>query len=250
MTRLIVSGCNGRMGRTVSRICGEDDGITVVAGVDLYGVKLDAYPVFTDVSCIDVEADAAIDFTNAAALEPLLDYCVRVSLPVVLCTTGYSESQLALIRKASGSIPVFRSFNMSIGINLLTDLIKKAVTVLGDDFDIEIVEKHHKTKLDSPSGTALMLADAARDARTTESDYVYDRHAVRQERRKSEIGISAVRGGTIVGEHTVIFAGPDEIIELKHTACSRDIFASGAVRAAKFISTVKTPGMYDMRDII
>lgn len=238
------------MGRTISRICGEDKDITVVAGVDVYGVKLDAYPVFTNISDVDIQADAAIDFSNASALEPLLDHCIKVRLPVVLCTTGYSDSQLALIRKASRSIPIFRSFNMSIGINLLTDLIKKSVSVLGDDFDIEIIEKHHNKKLDTPSGTALMLADAAKDARDMESEYVYDRHSVRQERNKSEIGISAVRGGTIVGEHTVIFAGPDEIIELKHTACSRDIFANGAVRAAKYMAFVKAPGLYDMKDII
>ena len=246
MTRVIISGCNGRMGRNVSRICGENDDMAVVAGVDLYGVALDAYPVFTEFAKVDVPADVVIDFSNAAALEAILDYCVKNRLPVVLCTTGYSDEQLELIKETSKVIPIFRSFNMSIGINLLTDLIKKAVSVLGDGYDIEIVEKHHNKKLDAPSGTALMLADAAREARDIESEYIYDRHEVRKVRDKSEIGISAVRGGTIVGEHTVIFAGPDEVIELKHTAYSREVFANGAVRAARFMAGVNAPGIYDM----
>jgi len=249
MVNIILSGCNGRMGRMISRICGETDGIAITAGVDLYGVKLDAYPVFTSFDELKAEADAVVDFSNPSALSPLLDFCVKKRLPLVLCTTGYTEEQLAAIRAASKEIPVFRSGNMSIGINLLTELVKKAVSVLGDGYDIEIVEMHHRTKLDAPSGTALMLAEAAKEARGR-GEYVYERHSVRQQRGADEIGISSLRGGTVVGEHSVIFAGPDEVIELKHSAYSREVFANGAIRAAKFLAGVKDPGMYDMSDIV
>ncbi|MBR5381711.1 MAG: 4-hydroxy-tetrahydrodipicolinate reductase [Oscillospiraceae bacterium] len=249
MVNIILSGCNGRMGRMISRICGESDDIAITAGVDLYSVKLDAYPVYSSFNDIEAEADAVVDFSNPSVLTSLLAYCKKKRLPVVLCTTGYTEEQLAEIRAASKEIPIFRSFNMSIGINLLTELVKKAVSVLGDAYDIEIVEMHHRTKLDAPSGTAIMLAEAAQEARGR-GDYVYERHSVRQPRGADEIGISSLRGGTVVGEHSVIFAGPDEVIELKHSAYSREVFANGAVRAAKFMSDVKEPGMYDMSDIV
>ena len=249
MVNIILSGCNGRMGRMISRICGESDDIAITAGVDLYSVKLDAYPVYSSFNDIEAEADAVVDFSNPSVLTSLLAYCKKKRLPVVLCTTGYTEEQLAEIRAASKEIPIFRSFNMSIGINLLTELVKKAVSVLGDAYDIEIVEMHHRTKLDAPSGTAIMLAEAAKEARGR-GEYVYERHSVRQQRGADEIGISSLRGGTVVGEHSVIFAGPDEVIELKHSAYSREVFANGAVRAAKFMSDVKEPGMYDMSDIV
>ena len=249
MTRIILSGCNGRMGRMISRICGEMEDVAITAGVDLYAVKLDAYPVFTSFNDVEDEADVVVDFSNPSALAPLLAYCVKKRLPLVLCTTGYSEEQLADIRAASKEIPVFRSFNMSIGINLLTELVRKAVSVLGDAYDIEIVEMHHKTKVDAPSGTAIMLAEAAKEAKGR-GEYVYERHSVRQPRGADEIGISSLRGGTVVGEHSVIFAGPDEVIELKHSAYSREVFANGAIRAAKFLADIKDPGMYDMSDIV
>ena len=249
MVNIILSGCNGRMGRMISRICGEDDGITITAGVDLYGVTLDAYPVTATFAEVTEKADAVLDFSNPSTLTSLLDYCVKNHTPAVLCTTGYSEEQLAEIRAASRIIPIFRSGNMSIGINLLTDLVKKSVAVLGKNYDVEIVEKHHRTKIDAPSGTAIMLADAAKEARGG-GEYVYERQSVRQARGENEIGISSIRGGTIVGEHTVIFAGPDEVIELKHTAFSREVFANGAIRAAKYIAGITEPGMYDMSDII
>jgi len=249
MTRVIISGCNGRMGRNVSRICGENDDMAVVAGVDLYGVALDAYPVFTEFAKVDVPADVVIDFSNAAALEAILDYCVKNRLPVVLCTTGYSDEQLELIKETSKVIPIFRSFNMSIGINLLTDLIKKAVSVLGDGYDIEIVEKHHNKKKDAPSGTALALAESINHAMADAYSFVYDRSDRFEQRRPKEIGISAVRGGSIVGEHEVIFAGTDEVITFTHTAYSRAIFAKGAIAAAAFLSRQKK-GLYNMQDVI
>ncbi|MBQ6540679.1 MAG: 4-hydroxy-tetrahydrodipicolinate reductase [Oscillospiraceae bacterium] len=249
MTNIILSGCNGRMGRMISRICGESDDVTIAAGVDVYAVKLDAYPVFASFPEVDTVADAVVDFSNPSALKSILEFCVTKHIPLVLCTTGYSEEQLADIRAASKSVPIFRSFNMSVGINLLTELIKKAVPVLGKNFDVEIIEQHHRTKIDAPSGTAIMLAEAVKEARGA-GEFVYDRHSVRQQRGADEIGISSIRGGTIVGEHSVIFAGPDEVIELKHTAYSREVFAQGAVRAAKYMAGIKEPGMYDMSDII
>jgi len=196
------------------------------------------------------EADAVIDFSNPASLKNLLDYCTARNIPCILCTTGYSDEQLVQISHASESIPVFRSGNMSLGINLLTGLIKKAASVLGENYDVEVVERHHRTKIDAPSGTALMLAEAAASSLPYESEYIYDRHSVRQKRAKNEIGISSIRGGTIVGEHEVIFAGTDEVIEFKHTAYSRDVFANGAIAAAVFLASIKTPGMYDMNDVL
>ena len=250
MLKLILSGCNGRMGQAVTAICAADEKMEIVAGFDTYAVKQNSYPVYAAPLEFGGAADVAIDFSNPASLPDLLSYCTRTKTPVVLCTTGYSEADEALIREAANSVPVFKSGNMSLGINLLADLIKKAVQILGTDYDIEIIERHHNKKLDAPSGTALMLADAARDALPYEPDYVYERESVRKPRAPREIGISAVRGGTIVGEHEVIFAGLDEVIELKHTALSRNVFANGAVAAAKFLSTVTMPGLYNMNHII
>ena len=250
MPNVIISGCNGKMGQAVTKLCSEQDDLNVVAGFDINTVKLSSYPVFAKPSEFAGDADVVIDFSSSNSLETLLDYCRERKLPVVLCTTGYSEEQLKKIDEASKEFPVFRSGNMSLGINLLTGLVKKAAAVLGDSFDIEIVERHHNQKLDAPSGTALMLADAAAEGREGESEYVYDRHSVRKKREKKEIGISAVRGGTIVGQHEVIFAGFDEVIELKHSAYSRNVFASGAVSAAKYMANVTKPGLYDMNDVL
>ena len=250
MVKMILSGCNGKMGQTVTRLCADRTDISIVAGFDMNTVKLSSYPVYADPMEFAGRADVLVDFSNASALLNLLSYCTGKSIPCVLCTTGYGNEQLVQISNASAVIPVFRSGNMSLGINLLIQLVKKASAVLGENFDVEIIEKHHRMKVDAPSGTALMLADAAASTLPHKSEYVYDRHNVRQKRRREEIGISSVRGGSIVGEHEVIFAGPDELVELKHSATSRDVFANGALSAALFLAAVKKPGMYDMDDLL
>lgn len=250
MTRIIVSGCNGRMGAVVSQLCEGKEDVKIVAGFDCNAVKLRDYPVYADPMEFSGEADVVIDFSATAALDSLLTYCTNRSIPCVLCTTGYSDEELVRIKNCSEGLPLFRSGNMSLGINLLTVLVKKAASVLGEDFDVEIVERHHRMKVDAPSGTAIMLADAAASALPYEAEYVYDRHSVRQKRGNREIGISAVRGGTIVGEHEVIFAGTDEVLELKHAASSRSVFASGAIAAAKYMAEIKTPGLYDMSHVL
>lgn len=250
MTKIIISGCNGKMGQMVSQICEGKNDVEVVAGFDVVGNVNGSFPVYTNPKDFKNEADVVIDFSNPAALNNLLIFCTDRNIPCVFCTTGYSGEQLVQISHLSEKVPAFRSGNMSLGINLLTALVKKAASVLGDNFDIEIVEKHHNTKVDAPSGTAIMLADAAASALPHKSEYVYERQSVRQKREHSEIGISSVRGGNIVGEHEIIFAGQDEVIELKHTAYSRSVFANGAVAAAIYLSNVKQPGMYDMNDVL
>ena len=250
MQKIIISGCNGRMGQTVKRMCAEDPDVTVVAGFDLYGETQNDFEVFAQPDMFTGEADVIIDFSNPSALEGLLDYVRRTKTPVVLCTTGYSQEQLDAIRKAATEIPIFKSGNMSLGISVVSELLKRATTLLADNYDIEIVERHHNKKVDAPSGTALMLADAISSALPYEPEYVYERESRRQPRGKHEVGISAIRGGTIVGVHEVIFAGPDEVIEIKHTAYSREVFAAGAVQAAKYLAGITTPGIYDMNDLI
>ena len=239
------------MGKVVTAIVKADPESQIIAGVDIDTTQLPDYPVYAKPSDIpvDIKPDAIIDFSNPAALDSLIKYAVDKNIPLILCTTGYSAEQIDAIENASKQIPVFRSSNMSIGINLLADLIKRACTVLGEDFDIEIVERHHKRKIDAPSGTAIMLADAANSALPYDAEYIYERESIRKPRENNEIGISSVRGGTIVGMHDVIFAGHDEVIELKHTAASRDIFAHGALKAAKYIKG-KPAGLYNMKDII
>lgn len=249
MPKIIISGCNGRMGQVVTRMCAER-GFEVAAGFDISAEKKNDYPVYADPMEFSGSADVVVDFSNPSAISGLLAYCKSRKMPIVICTTGYSDEQLAMIKQAAEEIPVFKSGNMSVGINLLTALVKKAAAVLGDSFDVEIVERHHRTKLDAPSGTAIMLADAAASALPHESEYVYERQSVRKLRDKKEIGISSIRGGTIVGEHEVIFAGTDEIIEFRHTATSREVFANGAVTAAAFIADISTPGLYDMNDAL
>ncbi|MBR1780379.1 MAG: 4-hydroxy-tetrahydrodipicolinate reductase [Oscillospiraceae bacterium] len=247
--KIIISGCNGKMGQVVEAICAADPDVTVVAGFDVNQAQRD-YPVYVSPANFSGVADAVIDFSNPAALEGLLSFCTQRRLPLVLATTGYSEEQLRQIEAAAKVIPIFRSANMSLGINVLMELVKKAAAVLGDSYDIEIVEKHHNRKLDAPSGTALMIADAAAEGLSFQPEYVYERHSVRQSRDKKEIGISSMRGGTIVGVHEIMFAGRDEIIEIKHTAMSREIFANGAVKAAKFLTQVSAPGLYDMSMLV
>ena len=238
------------MGRVVESIAAGDPGIAVVAGFDISAREPGGFPVFADPMEYCGGADAVIDFSSPSALEALLAYGLHSGTPLVLCTTGYSAGQLAAIKGAAGRIPVFRSGNMSLGINLLMDLVKRACAVLGDAFDVEVVERHHRRKVDSPSGTALMLAGAASSALPGGCEYVFGRSDRRQPRGDREIGVSAVRGGTIVGEHEVIFAGLDEVIELRHSAASRGVFATGAIKAARFVAGCGKPGLYDMGDVL
>ena len=250
MVKAIMHGCNGKMGQVISGLIKEDDVIEIVAGIDKFTGIENPYPVFASLAECDVQADVVIDFSNAAAVDELLDVCVEKTLPVVLCTTGLSEEQLQEVEEASKKVAVLRSANMSLGINLLMQLLKEATKVLSPaGYDIEIVEKHHNQKLDAPSGTAIALADSINEAADGQYEYVYDRSQVRKKRDKKELGISAVRGGTIVGEHEVLFAGIDEVIEFKHTAYSRTVFGKGAVEAAKFLAG-KEAGKYDMSDVI
>ncbi len=250
MIKAIMHGCNGRMGTIISEICEKDDDIIVVAGVDPTGKGRFSYPVFYSISDCDVEADVVIDFSNAAAVPELLQYCVEKQVPLVLCTTGLSAELLEQVEEASKKVAILKSANMSLGINLLMKLLKEASQVLaGAGFDIEIVEKHHNQKLDAPSGTAIALADAINEEFDGAYEYVYDRSQRRAKRDAKEMGISAVRGGSIVGEHDVIFAGQDEVITFSHTAYSRAVFGKGAVEAAKFLAG-KVAGMYNMSHVI
>lgn len=248
MIRVVVSGARGRMGQMIIQQATEAADIEVVGGFDVTEGTCGAVSIVTDLSQLPA-ADVLIDFSNPACLTALLEYGTAQKLPLVLCATGYSDEQLAQIEAAAAVIPVFRSGNMSVGVNLLCKLVRQATATLGEGFDIEIVERHHRKKLDAPSGTALMLADAAADGLPHEAEYVYERESRRQERSTQEIGISAVRGGTIVGDHTVIFAGRDEVIELSHHAGSREVFASGALTAARFLPG-KAPGLYNMNDVL
>ena len=234
----------------ITELVKNDSAAEIVAGVDKYTAVPNDYPVFESITACDVVADVVIDFSNAGAVDELLAYCTEKKLPVVLCTTGLSEEQLKKVEESSEKIAILKSANMSMGINLLLKLLKDAAKVLAPaGYDIELVEKHHNQKLDAPSGTALALADSINDALNNEYNYVYDRSQVRQKRDAKEIGISAVRAGTIVGEHEVLFAGTDEVIEFKHTAYSRSVFGKGAVEAAKFLAG-KPAGFYDMSDVI
>ncbi|WP_302669470.1 4-hydroxy-tetrahydrodipicolinate reductase [Eubacterium sp. AF15-50] len=245
MVNVIMHGCNGKMGRVITNLVSQDNDIEIVAGVDAYTGIDNEYPVFTSIKECTVKADVIIDFAVTSAIDNLLDYSVSTKTPVVICTTGLSAEQLEKVNEASKKVAVLRSANMSLGINTLMKLLKTATEVLANrGFDIEIVEKHHNQKVDAPSGTALALADCMNQVLDNQYDYTYDRSTVRQKRAKNEIGISAVRGGTIVGEHEVIFAGIDEVIEIKHTAYSKAIFAKGAIDAAKFLKG-KEAGLYD-----
>ena len=250
MQKIIISGCNGHMGRVVESLCQADPQVEIAAGFDVMGAADHDYPVYSSPAQFTGHADAVIDFSSPAALDGLLAFAKATKTPLVLATTGYTPEQLAQIGAAALEVPIFRSANMSLGINVLLELVKKAASILGNSYDIEIVERHHRRKVDAPSGTALMIADAAAAACGHETEYVFERHSTRHPRDKKEIGISAVRGGTIVGEHEIIFAGHDEVMEIKHTALSREIFAQGAVEAAKFMATVTQPGMYDMSQLV
>ena len=250
MIRAIMHGCNGAMGQVISGIAAKDEEISIVAGIDMRTEQKNDYPVFASLNDCDVEADVVIDFSNAAAVDELLDWCAEKKMPVVLCTTGLSEAQLAKVEKTAKKTAVLRSANMSLGINMLLKLLKEAAQILAPaGFDIEILEKHHNQKVDAPSGTAIALADSINEAMGNTYHYKYDRSATREKRDPKEIGLQAIRGGTIVGEHDVIFAGQDEVITFNHTAYSKAIFAKGAVQAAKFLAG-KPAGRYDMADVI
>lgn len=250
MVKIIMHGCNGHMGQVISGIVEKDPDAEIVAGIDIADQGKNSYPVFTDIDACQVEADAIIDFSSAKATDKLLEYSAARQIPVVLCSTGLNEEQLAKVEETSKKVAVLKSANMSLGINTLLKLVQDAAKVLATaGFDMEIVEKHHRLKVDAPSGTALALADSINEAMDNKYHYVYDRSQKREKRDDKEIGISAVRGGTIVGEHEIIFAGQDEVIEFKHTAYSKAIFGKGAVEAAKFLAG-KPAGRYDMSDVI
>lgn len=250
MTRIIMHGCNGAMGRTITGLAGDMEDVEIVAGVDVNTRENGAYPVFSSLDACTVEADVVIDFASAKAVDGLLEYCGRKKLPVVVCTTGLTPEQVQKVEDTSRKTAVLRSANMSLGVNTLMKLLQDAARVLaGAGFDIEIVEKHHNQKVDAPSGTAIALADAMNEEMDGAYEYVYDRSWVRQKRDKKELGISAVRGGTIVGDHDVIFAGMDEVITFSHRAYSKGVFAKGAIQAAKYIAG-KPAGLYTMSDVI
>ncbi len=250
MTKIIMHGCNGKMGQVITALCREDEDMEIVAGIDISDHIKNDYPVFQNIADCDVEADVIIDFASAKAVDDLLAYSVDRQIPLVLCTTGLTTEQNEAVKKASEKVAVLKSANMSLGINMLLDLLQKAARVLAPaGFDMEIVEKHHNQKVDAPSGTALALADSLNEALDNAYSYQYDRTKERKKREKMEIGIQAVRGGTIVGEHEVIFAGTDEVITFQHTAYSKSVFAKGAMEAAKFLKG-KPAGHYDMRDVI
>ena len=250
MVKMIMHGCNGRMGHVIADLVAADDAIEIVAGVDAFGESTYSFPVFKSLSECNVDADVIVDFSNASAVDGLLDHCASKGIPVVLCSTGLSEEQLSKVKETSNKVAILKSANMSVGVNALLKVLKEVSPIFAAaGFDIEIVEKHHNQKLDAPSGTAIALADSINESLSGEYGYVYDRSTRREKRPVKEIGISAVRGGTIVGDHDVIFAGQDEVVTLSHRAYSRAIFGKGAIEAAKFLAG-KGPGMYDMSDVL
>ncbi len=249
MTRIILSGANGTMGRVIAASVRERSDCTIVAGIDPNVEMSDGFHVFPKAADCHADADIIVDFSHPLALEPLLSMATTRKLPIVIATTGLGATQIEQINVASKQIPVFFTFNMSLGVNLMVELAKTAARVLGNDFDIEIIEKHHNKKIDAPSGTALMLADGISSMFAEPPQHVYDRHSSRKPRSKNEIGIHALRGGTIVGEHEVVFAGKDEIVTISHSARSKQVFATGAINAAIFLAS-KSAGLYSMSDLI
>ncbi len=250
MIKILLNGCNGAMGRIVTDYLAERDDIVISCGVDRASDTFGGYTVFTALSDVVIDFDVILDFSSPSAIdEGLLEYAEKCGKPLVLCTTGYGDGQIAKIEKSAKNIPIFFSSNMSLGVSLVTELATKAAKVLGEDFDIEIVEKHHNKKVDAPSGTAYSIANAINESQNEKYNYQFDRHSVRGKRNKNEIGIHSVRGGTIVGEHEIIFAGKDEVITISHSAYSKKIFATGAVNAVKFIFD-KPNGLYKMKDLI
>ncbi len=249
MINILLSGANGKMGQAVTRAAEQSEDICIVAGFDINTEQKAGYPVYDNLNQIAEPVDVIIDFSHPAMFDSLLDFAVSKNIPAVICTTGLGAEQISRLEYEAKKIPIFFSANMSLGVNLLIDLVTRAAKILENNFDIEIIEKHHNQKVDAPSGTALAIADAIADTVSYPAEYTYDRHSVRKKRDKREIGIHALRGGTIVGEHEIIFAGCDEVISLKHTATSKEVFAVGAVRAAIFLKSQK-PGLYAMKDLI
>ncbi|HNX65068.1 MAG TPA: 4-hydroxy-tetrahydrodipicolinate reductase [Oscillospiraceae bacterium] len=249
MTEIAICGANGKMGKVIYDVISNRNDCKVISGIDINTLKYADFPIVSKPNELPIKPDVIIDFSNPASLDGLIEYGLMTGCGIVFATTGYSSEQIAKIKKAAEQIPVFFTFNMSLGINLLVELSKKAASLLGGQFDIEIVEKHHNQKIDAPSGTAIMLADAINEVLDNSNQYTYDRHSQRKKREKNEIGIHSVRGGTIVGDHEVIFAGRDEVITLSHHASSKEVFAVGSVNAAVFISGKKS-GLYDMSQLI
>ena len=249
MINILLSGANGKMGQAVTRLAEESDQVQISAGFDINTEQKAGFPVYDDLSRVQEPVDVIIDFSHPAMLDNMLKYAAEEDIPAVICTTGLTTEQVSRIEYEAQNIPLFFSANMSLGVNLLIDLVCRAAKILENNFDIEIIEKHHNQKLDAPSGTALAIANALADTLSYPAEYVYDRHSVRKKRDKHEIGIHAVRGGTIVGEHDVLFAGTDEVIEIRHAAASKEVFAVGAVRAAMFLKEQK-PGLYAMKGLI
>lgn len=249
MTNIAISGCNGKMGKIIYNLVNEREDCKVIAGIDINTTSYADFPIVSSPDNLPVKPDVIIDFSHPSTLDNLIAYSMTSGVPVVFATTGYSEEQIRKIKAASEQVPVFFTFNMTLGINLLVELAKKATAVLGEQFDIEIIEKHHNQKIDAPSGTAIMIADAINSVLDNSYQYMYDRHSQRKKRDKKEIGMHAVRGGTIVGEHEIIFAGHDEVITLSHSAASKEVFAVGSINAAIFLKN-KPAGLYSMSDLV
>ena len=249
MTRIILSGCNGKMGRVITECVAGREDCEIIAGFDKETTLNSNFPVFSSPDECTAKADVIIDFSHPSALSPLLKFALAQNMPTVICTTGLDSAQIAEIEQASKVIPIFFSANMSIGVNLIAELAKTAAKLLGQAFDIEIIEKHHNQKIDAPSGTALMLANEISSVLPREPQYVYDRHSQRAKRTKNEIGLHAIRGGTITGDHDVIFAGRDEVITISHSASSKEVFATGSVSAALFLAN-RPAGLYTMSDLV
>ncbi len=248
MTKILLSGCNGKMGKMITECAKNFEDLEIVCGVDMNTTAV-SYPVYSSIDEVKENVDVIIDFSHPSALDGILSYAKKTKTPAVICTTGLDVNQKNEIAEASKETAIFFSANMSLGINLIAELARKATSVLGGQFDIEIVEMHHNQKIDAPSGTALMLADEISEEFKEEPKYEFDRHSKRAKRTKNEIGLHAVRGGTIVGEHEIIFAGQDEVIKISHSAMSRQVFANGSLNAAKYMAG-KQNGMYSMKDIV
>lgn len=249
MINLLLCGCGGSMGQVVTQMCKESDEITIVAGFDASQKFNPDYPVFNDLFKITEKIDIILDFSHPNALDKILEYSKKKHIPAVIATTGLSEEQINKLTEHSNNTPVFFSYNMSLGINLISRLLKQSISAIANDFDIEIIEKHHNKKVDAPSGTAYLLANAINESLQEDYSFTFDRSKTISKRAKSEIGIHSLRGGTIAGEHSVILAGDDEIIEIKHTALSKKIFATGALKAVKFL--VNQPnGFYNVDNLL
>lgn len=242
MINILLCGCQGKMGQVITKLSSNYDNVRIVAGIDKNNSSTSSYPIYQDVSCVVEKIDVIIDFSNPSLFDPLLDFALLKKIPIVICTTGLSSSQIQRIHEASKSIPIFFSANMSMGIGLLIRLVKEAAKLLHNDFDIEIIEKHHNKKIDAPSGTALMIADSINSV-IPKKDFVFDRHSINTPRSQNEIGIHSIRAGSISGEHTVMFASNDEIIEISHTALSKDVFGTGAINACIFLQD-KSSGLF------